>query len=247
MFLAEWVVNHKGVRHSTDMDPVVGRPPGRREINRQRRRTAILAVAYQCFAEHGYGGTTMSRIAAELGGSKATLWSYYASKEALFLELIDEATRAVSRELTAHLDPDDDPAEALRRFGQAFLTILTSPRALVVRRLVVGETTRFPELGRIFHERTVQPTRRLLADYVEELQRRRRFVEAPALPAAAHLVGLCLSGSYQLVLSGTLAAVSAEQIREDVAAAVRVFLAAYATLEMMTSIPSDSPWSDVPL
>lgn len=171
----------------------------------------------------------MSRIAAELGGSKATLWSYYASKEALFIDLIDEATQAVSRQLIAYLDPDDDIEAALCRFGIEFLTKLSSPRAVVLRRLVVGETARFPELGRIFDERTAQPTHGLLASFFEELQRRGRLIEAPALPAARHLIGLCLSGSYQLVLTGTLPAIAPKQVREEVDAAVGVFLAAYGT------------------
>lgn len=171
----------------------------------------------------------MSQIAAELGGSKATLWSYYASKEALFIDLIDEATQAVRQQLTAYLDPDDELEAALRRFGTEFLTKLSSPRAVVLRRLVVGEAARFPELGRIFYERTAQPTHRLLADFFEELQHRGRLIEAPAVPAAHHLIGLCLSGSYQQVLSGTLAAIAPKQVRDEVEAAVRVFLTAYGT------------------
>ena len=47
-------------------------PCSRREARRLTRREAILDVAQASFMEYGYAGTTMSAIAAMLGGSKGT-------------------------------------------------------------------------------------------------------------------------------------------------------------------------------
>ena len=55
-----------------------------REVRREDRRDAILDVAYECFVAEGYGSTSMSTIAARLGGSKGTLYNYFKSKEELF-------------------------------------------------------------------------------------------------------------------------------------------------------------------
>ena len=52
------------------------------------RRQAILDVAAQTFRELGYERTTMCEIRARVGGSKATLYSYFASKEELFFAVI---------------------------------------------------------------------------------------------------------------------------------------------------------------
>ena len=81
--------------------------PSRREARRQSRREAILDVAAQSFLEHGYAGTTMSAIAATLGGSKGTLWSYFASKEVLFAAVIDRRegmAEGARSHLSIHLD-----------------------------------------------------------------------------------------------------------------------------------------------
>jgi TetR/AcrR family transcriptional repressor of mexJK operon len=51
---------------------------------RDKRREAILDVARSVFSEEGYAATSMSSIAARLGGSKGTLYNYFKSKEELF-------------------------------------------------------------------------------------------------------------------------------------------------------------------
>src|SRR5262245_4068895 len=68
---------------------------GKRESQRLARRSQIIAVARQHFFEHGYDGTAMSAIAAELGGSKGTLWNYFPSKEALFAAVVEETAAAI--------------------------------------------------------------------------------------------------------------------------------------------------------
>ena len=61
----------------------------RAETRKEERRQAIVAVARSAFFRGGYGGTTMSAIAAELGGSKATLWAYFRHKEDLFDQMLE--------------------------------------------------------------------------------------------------------------------------------------------------------------
>ena len=48
----------------------------------------LLDVALAEFTAHGYGGTSMARIVKAAGVSKTTLYSRYASKEALFRAII---------------------------------------------------------------------------------------------------------------------------------------------------------------
>lgn len=210
------------------MDVTVLKRPDRRAANRQLRREAILDVAYGSFAQHGYGGTTMSEVAARLGGSKATLWSYFPSKEALFAAVIDRATDELRGQLAGSLNSDDDHAFALSQFCERFLARMTSPEAIAVRRMVIGETARFPELGRIFYDRAQHRTQRLLADYLDELHREGRLATPQPLVAARHLIALCLASGFQLVLIGHLGALSPASVREEVAAALETFLAAYA-------------------
>src|SRR3546814_14236049 len=71
----------------------------RREERKTQRRASILEVARRSFFEKGYAATTMSGIAATLGGSKSTLWRYFSSKEELFAAVLDDATAEFKREL----------------------------------------------------------------------------------------------------------------------------------------------------
>jgi AcrR family transcriptional regulator len=59
------------------------------------QREEILERAAQAFAAHGYPGTSMNDLARGCGTSKARLYHYYASKEAILFDLLDRYTRSL--------------------------------------------------------------------------------------------------------------------------------------------------------
>lgn len=59
----------------------------------QLRRDEILNVAATCFAQQSYPATSMNDIAAACGTSKARLYHYYESKEAILFDLLDRYTQ----------------------------------------------------------------------------------------------------------------------------------------------------------
>ncbi|MEI6642934.1 MAG: TetR/AcrR family transcriptional regulator [Novosphingobium sp.] len=118
--------------------------------NPDERREHILAVAAEIFAREGYGITSMSSIAARLGGSKATLYKYFASKEELFHAVMQRKCEVVIGPLEELADTARDPATLLHTFGKIFLSRLCQPDALIIHRTVHGEGQRFPEVARAF-------------------------------------------------------------------------------------------------
>jgi AcrR family transcriptional regulator len=202
-------------------------PPSRREANRLSRREAILDVAKGSFLNQGYAGTTMSAIAAELGGSKGTLWSYFPSKEALFEAVIERATEEFRHQLTVVLNPADDIEVALSRFCRHYLTRVMSADGVALHRLVVAETGRFPEVGKIFYTRGPRQTHLLLAGFIADAQQHGRLQGIDPLQAAQQLTWLCMAGHYQMLLTGAADTVSAQDIAIDVEAAMATFLRAY--------------------
>ncbi len=199
----------------------------RREVRRRDRREAILCVAGQSFLENGYAGTTMSGIAAALGGSKGTLWSHFPSKEELFSAVLEQATQAYRTQLSEILNPGEELIPTLRRVCVSLLTKITSPEAIALHRLVVAEVGRFPEMGRIFFDRAPRQSRMLVADFLAGAMDRGRLRKADPEMAARALMGLAVSGCHQLLLVGQIAAVTAEMIDADADFAADTFMRAY--------------------
>src|SRR5271168_363697 len=106
----------------------------------ESKRQAILQAAADVFREVGFDRATMSDIRARIGGSKATLYNYFPSKEKLFFEVMYRATETELGAITAALNPDtDDLKQELLRFGQKLLPALYTPEAIAIRRLAIAE------------------------------------------------------------------------------------------------------------
>jgi AcrR family transcriptional regulator len=115
---------------------------------------AILSGAMQEFLMHGYAATTMDRVTAAAGVSKATVYSYFQDKEGLFTALIEELI--VKRYQAAFnpkkaLSAEGEAMDILRQIAISVLECATEDeRVLGLIRLVAGESGRFPELARTF-------------------------------------------------------------------------------------------------
>ena len=110
---------------------------------------AILQGAMQEFLVHGFAGTTMDRVTAAAGVSKATVYSYFQDKEKLFLALIERAI-ASHRNKLDRLDPEffqREPNQVLRDLANQFLDrVSDKPELLDLLRLTIAESKRFPIL-----------------------------------------------------------------------------------------------------
>lgn len=202
--------------------------PGRRETNRLDRHDAIVDVAHPYFLGHGYAATTMSGIAAAIGGSKATLWSYFPSKEALFEAVLDRATAHFRERIISVLVPEADFETTLRSFCRHFLEKVTSPESIALHRLIVAEAGRFPEIGEMFYQRGPNTMIRLLGGFIELGMARGKLRSEDPKKAAKQLLALCLHGNHQQLLLGRIDRIDAAQIAIDADTAVDVLLRAYA-------------------
>ncbi|WP_256869152.1 TetR/AcrR family transcriptional regulator [Sphingobium lactosutens] len=188
----------------------------------------ILTVAQRYFLDHGYAGTTMSGIAAALGGSKGTLWNHFPSKEQLFAAVLSRVARAYQAQLSQILDPGDDLAATLQRACLSLINKVTSPDAIALHRVIISESGRFPELSQIFFELAPGNTRSLLARFLDGAMARGQLRQADARDAARALMALCTAGSHQQLLMGQIMTPDPAQMETDAIFAVDLFLRAYA-------------------
>ncbi len=191
------------------------------------KRQAILDVAAKAFLELGFERTTMSEICARVGGSKATLYNYFSSKEELFFEFMSASTEAEFAAVHHPIDPSkEDIADALRHFGERFLSFLYSPQIQAMRRLAVSESGR-TELGRIIYERGVLRSENLISDFLQAAMSLGKLRQADPLVATRHLNSLLESELLARFLFQLPGEIRPEEIKAVTARAIDVFMTAY--------------------
>ncbi|SRR5579883_746659 len=140
-----------------------------RELSAEKT-TAILAGAMQEFLKQGYAATTMDKVAAAAGVSKATVYSHFQDKEALFKALIQKMAKEkclafYNNEHTQVLQ--GKPDIVLRNLANNMLDSTSRDQQfLAFVRLVIGESGRFPELARMFVQSFDRSGRELLTQYL---------------------------------------------------------------------------------
>ena len=86
----------------------------RRERRRSRSREEILDAARRVLLKKGIAATTLDAVAREVGLSKAALYYYFPSKDALFFELIFEILESHARAVHDSVASASNGADALR-------------------------------------------------------------------------------------------------------------------------------------
>ncbi len=194
------------------------------ETRADRRRHEILAIAGQMFLEHGYADTSMSAIAARLGGSKGTLYNYFASKELLFAAFVQEFCQKFAGDLFGFTYSSVTLADTLTGFGERFIRLLLSDNARRINRLIVAETERFPELGRMFYDAGPRVGIEKLGSLLQRQMDSGQLKAVDARMAAQHFIGLLHPAADHVRIFNLSATLSDTEIKTYVVAAVDLFL-----------------------
>lgn len=96
--------------------------PSYRRLDVDERRRQLLERGAELFTAHPYDELSMSKIAAEVGISKALLYHYFPSKQAYFEETL--GAWAEQLRVRTETDPDLPPLEQLTRSLDAFLELI---------------------------------------------------------------------------------------------------------------------------
>ena len=184
-------------------------------------------MARDVFLTQGYADASMSEIAARVGGSKGTLYNYFASKEALFAafmeaECLFEATMA--HEINAA--DDTNVAAALTSVGGRLLRFVLSDKVLAIHRLVMAEAPRFPELGRTFYETGPRKGVALLCEHMERWMGEGKLKRGEAFRMAEQFADVLKSSLHQRKI-WLLETPTEAEIDRNVTEAVKTFMARY--------------------
>jgi AcrR family transcriptional regulator len=80
----------------------------------EETKTHILHAALDCFSERGYDATGVAEICQRAGVSKGAFYYHFASKQALFVALLEQWLAALDRELARLAPPSATAVENLR-------------------------------------------------------------------------------------------------------------------------------------
>lgn len=141
-----------------------------REIEREttiEKIEKILQGAMQEFLAHGYAGTSMDKVAARAGVSKATVYSHFRDKEGLFKALIQQSAHQKFENLFDKLLLEGEPVVVLRQLITAALhRMISDKQHQAFVRILIGESGRFPELAKAWIYDIMTPPLKIICEYL---------------------------------------------------------------------------------
>jgi AcrR family transcriptional regulator len=184
----------------------------KREEYAEARREQILEAALKVFASGGFAETTMDEVAVVVGVSKASLYNYFPTKDALLSELVQRFSLLPEiGELIREMG--DQPADrAIPTLVRKIWPRLRERRELA--RVLVREVQSFPERARAYAEKVRLPAHRALADYLEARMARGELIAHDPIAVAQCLFGMLWSFllSQELMGERELHPISDEQV-----------------------------------
>jgi AcrR family transcriptional regulator len=193
-------------------------------------RRAILDATLQLYLENGYAGTNTDEIAAVSAVSKQTIYRHFADKDELvreaLLSLISDAENQGAESFDA-LAETDDLRRDLRIFARQHLHDVIQPDIMRIRRRIIAEVDRFPDVARAWYDAAPKRGHEKLAATFARLQERGFLRMEDPLLAAEQFNWLILSIPMNRAMfdAGSVTDTSRHAVYAD--AAVEVFLAAY--------------------
>lgn len=197
-----------------------------------RKRRAILDAARTLFLRNGYAGTSMDDVAALAAVSKQTVYKHFADKQRLFTEFIGSDIAHVEGSTHTLIEqmPDTQNLEQdLRTFARRHLADVMQPHLLQMRRVLIGEAERFPDLAQTWYQNGPERSCAIFAGWFTALDRRGLLRTPDPMLAAQHFNWLILS----IPVNKAMACPSDQplftpaELDHLADEAVRVFLAAY--------------------
>lgn len=218
-------------------------------VKTEARREAFLAAAKEVFQEVSFDRASMDEIAARVGSSKATLYRYFGTKEALFQELVSQMAHEFggdamsflyksigagagaelpkeAMDAVSLLDPTREVEETLREFGRHALRYFHTPQRFAATRMLIAAAAD-PEIGRMFYEQGSVRAMKLTEGYFASLIEAGQLRKADPVVVARHFRGLLESEVHEAGLFNVRTTLEDAYIAEVVDRAVDVFLRAY--------------------
>lgn len=194
-----------------------------------RKFDQVLQGARAVFMRDGFDRASVDDIAKEAGVSKATLYSYFPDKRLLFTEVARTVCIRQAEEAVATIDMDQPPSVVLREAAWHMNRFFQSELGRKLFRICVGESDRFPEIGKDFYNSGPRIVEDSLCMYFEKAIGRGELA-IDDLPLAAHqFAELCKVELFLRAVLGVQETFTEAETERVINGAVEMFLARYGT------------------
>lgn len=195
-------------------------------VKSDEKRQAILDIAKESFTKQGFEQTSMSHISKQLGGSKATLYNYFCSKEEIFSAVMEQcAASQISNSFLA-LEQNSDIRSALLEFGYNFLKSVLRPEVMAIYRMAIHDAER-SDIGKHFYENGPKRGWTRMKNYLSLQTERGVLLPCDPWVAAMQFKALLYSEYHEPYALGAIEQPSSEQLRLSTERAVTAFLCLY--------------------
>lgn len=195
----------------------------------EARRGDIVREASQLFLKDGFAATSMSTIARAVGGSKATLYRYFPTKEALFEAVMEERSAAVIRPVHEASLHQDTPQAYLVAVGETLMRGVFQTEALAINRVVIGDCVRSPEISHVFLSLGPDRSRAIVAEQLVRFNKAGLLSLTDPATAAEDFFALLRGEVWFRVIVGAVAAPQQSEISAHVRRIVDVLLRSWAS------------------
>ena len=192
------------------------------------RRAQLLDVAADVFLELGYEAASTAEIAARAHASKRAFYSYFRSKEDLFLAVIDYRTSRIADRVSVLFQTDQPIRPLLSRVAKELLRVLLSDDHVALIRLVYTQAPQFPKAAQFLTERGPDRGVANLAKHIKKQMRSGTLIESDSLLAAQQFAGLLVGDLVHRAMLGLTVPRSEKALDARAEAAADAFLKIYA-------------------
>lgn len=139
------------------------------------KKKMILNAATTVFLEHGFSAATTDMIQKQASVSKATVYSIYPNKEALFIAVIEQQCSQMQKLIESISTESIDLQTTLIAIGTNYLQFLLSTNGLAIFRTCLAEATRFPHLAHLFYKAGPLKIAELVSEHLKKASKNDNF------------------------------------------------------------------------
>lgn len=193
----------------------------------QEKYKQIVDIAKKLFLTKGFDGASMSEISRKLGGSKATLYNYFSSKEELINVVMFDYVQEMSTPLYNMLDNNKAPLQKiLYDFGVSYLKFMLSKEMIDIRRTIIMSLHQIKNGVEIFKKGPLKQREKITL-LIKKNMNNKVLKKGDPWRASVQYISLIECEHIKFAMLGVNKKVSDKEINTTVKFAVDIFLKFY--------------------